>query len=1031
MSWRVLSRAVESKGLTVAKAKSLSDLHRRREETQAQFFTPEWVSLGIWASLAPVMQQARSKGVKWFSVVDSSVGAGRLFEGAPVDCKFFGLDIDPVCIDALGKDAEVAGIHSLFMMGSIADLEIRNMHIAVINPPYSIHLDSPNLFPYDCTSFGKYGPCSASLSHFYALDQALDAARVVAAVLPVSMAATCRSKPSLSLIVNLPSNTFKHEGANVQTAVYFFSATHSGPVKEVSISATDKWPELSGCSLTLPVLNKPKFTLEGVELSEPVITLPVTGNNRVELHHHNRKIVLKYRCGLTQAKVANGLLERCAKGLRLPKAFRYRGDGQFLLDVLLLQDDPRKAFQDLLRKIRALGGDPWVSPTLSGYFEKLIKKHQRAIVPMFREVLVRGGGALKIKAIKRTLLEPGNFDSPSIAKDQILTAVPTNGEYVVNYEDWTVSLRRDELVKRFAIADDASGADEAHWEVKHKGLNAAFPSIAHQHGKQIDRAGINWLAPFQRCSLIEGLISPVGYIGAWEQGSGKARYALALSLMHSGKNMLVVESGLLPEMMIELEKIKLPKHLWKVLINGDAPTAKLNIVTYATLRQGTTIRITRTKRIGKEDKVEVREKIVRTNAARWRRQVNTLICDEGGLLANLNTQQTQAVKRLCARKVIVLDGTPQRNYPRDLLPLSVATAGNGVAHQPFGVKTKPFLEKRLLDSADESRRGEDEFFDRHVVTQWVTHQFMDELQTGGKREVPKINNLALFRGWLAPNIQRRLRDEPDLAIFKNCARPNRETYICDWDRDHFGHYLKVAIEFAHWYRQAKESSKALNLVTVLARIGAVQRAASSPHVSTKSTMRTYHGITSKQRFAMERVKHWLAEGRKVILYARSPEVLERFHSLLKADGIESVLFTGKQDIEQRTAEMDSLFRYGPVNVLLSSRVGSRGQNLEQAGAVILYERDFSATAEEQTISRTQRPAQTLTVEVEYLHLAGGIDDYCAQLVEWKMKAADAGLDFGEQADEEEEFQHLDTLLVRFCEETLKMSLHDAANRYAA
>lgn len=1035
MNWRIASSKIDSKGTTVAKVSSRADLHRRRQETQAQFFTPEWVSEAIWRVFTPIMEESKCSGASpGFSVMDNAVGSGRLFLGAPVDeMSFYGIDSDARCIEALCEDAALAGLNFQFEHGRMEDLQAREFHFAVINPPFSLHLESPNLTPYRCNSFGRFGQSTAAISHEYALEQALDAALVTAAVLPLSMDDYCRGKPSLQAIVYLPMDTFAAEGANVSTAVYFFARGNTLPVQLASLANGDQWPRLVVDTLQFWRWRSPKFKLIGVDFHEPTITLPITGDRRVELHHHNRRIVLKYRCGFTQAKVANGLLREVATGKRLPKCIRYQGDGQLLLDVLLLQEEPESQLASLCDRINELGGEAWISATLAGYYAKLVKRHHRAITPMYRMVKEKCAASVQLKAKQRTLFDPANLNGPSIRKAQVIQALPVGGEFVLEHNGHSVTLRRDEVLARFDVVEDNGAAESRdEWMLKYPGLNHGFPSLARQYRIRIRRQGINWLAAFQEDSLIEGLIAPYGYIGAWAQGSGKARYALALALMHDGCNMIVVESGLLPEFLMEIEKIGLERSFWKVLKRGCRPTAKINLVTYATLRQGSTIKYIRSVKCGNEVKEIAHTKIVRTNAERWRRQINTLICDEGGLLANLHTQQTQAAHSLCARKLIVLDGTPSRNYPRDLLPLSVASAGNGLAHQAYGVQGKVHLTPWLINTATAAQRGEDAFYDNHVVTQWVTNEFREDMQSGGKREVPKINNLGLYRSWLAPNIQRRLRSEPELAIFKNCPDPIRDVLTVDWDRGHLAHYLKIATEFAEWYKRAHEDAgRAVNLVSILARIGAVQRAADSPHVEGKNCLHQYFPITSKQRFALERISHWVSQGRKVILYAESPAVLQRLNVELRREGIESVLFTGMQDINKRAKALNDEFRFGLTPVLLSSWVGQRGLNLAEARAVIFYERSWSATDEEQAIYRTQRPSQTQTVVVEYLHLPGSIDEYCAQLVEWKQKAADAGLDFGDQCGEDEEFLHLDTLLHRFCEAVLKMSVHEAKESLVA
>ena len=1033
MNWRKESKKVESKGLQIPKSKSLADLSQRRQATQSQYFTPDWVSRGIWSVLNQMMNAVPKRKPAIFSLLDNSIGSGRLLEGAPVESlSIYGLDPDPRCIDALNTDANNANISHQFYCGGMEDLTAANFNFAVINPPFSITLQSPNLSPFDCTHFGPFGPNSSAISHEFALEQALHAANCVVAILPVSMDTYCRQNKRLRMIVRLPRDTFNIEGASVSTAVYFFTQTAKKDVIEHSIKQSDKiWPRMPSEPDVLGPFTSPVFKLSGIDHSTPTITLPVTGDKRVELHHHNRRIVLKYHCGLTQAKVANGILVSTAKGKRLAKTIRYTGDGKLLLDVMLLQEEPEKQLLLLANKINQLGGIAVISDTLRNFYKKLVKRHKIASVPMYRAIKTTGIEALTLKAKHRMLLEPGNYNSPSLAKDAQIQAFTVEGGFKVKYGDFQTVLSHEDINTRFdTIRGDNRGG--LSWAVKHKGLNHYFPEIAKHHRKRIHNKGLNnWLAPFQEDSLTEGLISPYGYIGAWEQGSGKARYALSLALLHHGNNMIALESGLLPEMLNEIKKIGLSDDAWKILKTGDSPTSKINLVTYATLRKGITVKYTKpAKGIWQREKFV--KKVVRTNAEKWRRQINTLICDEGGLLANLNTQQTQAVKKLAAKKLIILDGTPQRNYPRDLLPLTAASAGHGVAHQRYGVKGKPYLTEKLSNSATESKRGEDAFFENHVVTQWVTHEFKEDLQTGAKREVPKIANLGIFREWLAPNIQRRLRAEPDLAIFNNCPKPERYELSVKWDKGHLNHYLTVATEFAEWYKnQLNNSHGNTSLVTLLARIGAVQRAANSPHVSTKSSMDLYLPLTSKQRKAIERILHWVNHGRKVILYAHSPDVLNRLKKELEKQGIEAVLFTGKQDINKRAEALNNEFRYGTSPVLLSSWVGQRGLNLEQAGTVIFYERDWSATNEEQAIYRTQRPTQRLKVVVEYLHLEGSIDVYCAQLVNWKRRAADAGLDFGEQASEDEEFIHLDTLLQRFCNDVLKMNLWDVKKELLA
>ncbi len=348
-----------SKGQKAKKATCLAELAARREEAQGQFWTPAWVASGIWAMLSPVV----NKAARTVSVVDTSVGIGRLLAPAPVEsCVFYGLDTDEGAIteliDAVAGTPEEGAYH--FEVGAIEDLKMKHFDIAVVNPPYGLTLSSPNMQPLDCTRRGAHGPNTSALSQEYALAQALKGAQVVAAVLPLSMDAFCRSFDRLAARVVLPRDTFRAEGANVATAVYVFGRYKARHVVDVTLASqadtVNVWPVVPGLDLC-EAYNRPVFAVRGIDEAEPTITTPVTGDPRVTLHHHGRELVLKFGCGLTEAKVLNALLKEDLptdhRNHRYPRKLRYTGSARLLLDSYLVQDDPDLAFNGLLKSILA------------------------------------------------------------------------------------------------------------------------------------------------------------------------------------------------------------------------------------------------------------------------------------------------------------------------------------------------------------------------------------------------------------------------------------------------------------------------------------------------------------------------------------------------------------------------------------------------------------------------------------------------------------------------------------------------------
>jgi hypothetical protein len=1018
MNWLTQSNNVTSKGLTSKKATRMADLAKRRQETQSQYFTPLWISLGFQSILATLTERTTRK----ITVMDNSVGSGRLLANTNPDKHIlFGCDVDERVIDTLSQDAKNAGFTHTFFHDGMENIKARNIDVGLINPPFSITLASPNMQPFNCTTYGKYGPHTHALSQQYSLEHALDSCSVVIALLPMSMRDICRNEDRLLAEIQLPNDTFKDEGANVNTSVYVFGKNkNKANVGLFEIKENESWPVIEEIDSTTLNNERAIFSQAGIEHGKPTITLPVTGDNRVILHHHNRRIVIKYACGLTQAKVANALMKAPVERdrHRYPQGINYIGSGLLFLDVHLKQDDPQASFNSVLDVINESGGQAIVTDTLAGFWAKCVKRLKRDQVPFRKTIKESTSPSITVIAKRTMLLEQCNTQAPIVKKGEVLQAEVLGGVYLISKDSFTTEFRRDHLLKFFTI--DEQTEQKPQWKTVFEGKNKAFPELAHANRAIAKASGVDFMWEPQLESLSE-LMMTTGAVAGHQQGTGKARLAIALCLTSTAKhNLIVVESGLVDEMIREFKKINLSPDLYHVIrsVSDIENLSKVNVISYNRLKASAG------KDMGK-----------RTISHLLRRRFGLIAADEGGILSNPDSLQSRALKRLAPKKLFLLDGTPLGNYPRQILPLACATRGSSTATQPYAMRNGLHIEKRLATSANYASRGIEQFKDDFVVLDWASQEFSDNLKDGAKREIPMIKDVPLFRQWAASFVQRRLRNEPEMQPYTGCEDPERETIKIEWDKAHFKHYLKVAVEYADWYIKHKADreleGKGSNLVAVLARINAVIKAANNPHTTDDGMLAKYTPLTSKQKYAIDRMVELACTGGKSILYAYSPAVLERFHVELKKRGVKSVLFTGKQNIKNRNAQLDNEFRFGDAPILLSSWVGQRGLNLEQANRVIMYSRHWSGDTEEQAIARVIRPDQTKQVYVEYLELDGSIDEYMAQVVEWKIAAADAGLDFGDATTNAEEFMHLDNVLEAFCRKTLEISSYEANRMLAA
>jgi hypothetical protein len=402
-----------------------------------------------------------------------------------------------------------------------------------------------------------------------------------------------------------------------------------------------------------------------------------------------------------------------------------------------------------------------------------------------------------------------------------------------------------------------------------------------------------------------------------------------------------------------------------------------------------------------------------------------MIADEGGVLSNLDSQQTRAAWIVSAKRRFILDGTPIGSYSRDILPLLAFTVGHGTASQPYGIRHRPFLAPCLRTSAAYAERGIDRFRDDFVTLEWVTNEFQETLREGAKREIPRIRNLPKYRALLSPHVKRRVDQEPDVARDVCIPVPQEITTTLDWDDTHLDYYLAISESFADWYRRYRadtlERGINTNLVAILARILAVEIAANAPMKGVEG-FGAYRALTSKDRYILDRVDDLASKGHKTIVYARFPETLERLGRELSSQGLASVLFHGEIPIAKRTQALNDHFRFGDAPVLLASfGVAQRGLNIPQANRVIGYNRRWTAKEERQAWRRVLRPQQQREVVIETVHLAGGIDTYQAQMVAHKADCIDAGLDWGTPQLDGVDFLHLDTIFGRFIEDLTAMS----------
>ena len=1050
-AWAEGLDSVVAKGRTVRRPGSLAGLAAARREHMGQFFTPSDVAARMWQLVAPSLDTLA--GRRLASVLDNSVGSARLFQFAdPEKVKLAGCDVDTDAVAAVVQAVKDAGFSAKIVASGMERCVPSGFDVALINPPFSLTIRSPHLIPGASTTYGPFGPHTSATSQWYALEQALAAASVVCALLPLQDIERLVADPvgvagengrRLARVYRLPAGSFRSEGTEVATGIALFGPVpHRGAVDWIGLDA-----ELRPLALhvevpvwTLPVrAGQAGLHVVGLSDSEPVITQPVTGDPSAELRHDGRRLVLKTWCGFTEARARNAIMGELLpaeerSGPRRPEGVRAVGHYRLDREVLLAQPDWRKALAELREKAAEHQVELTFSDSLIRHLERRSRQVARQRAPFGRVVADPDGliadsmqTPLQGTTVRAILADRSKIGAPSIRKGvSVSVRADGLGGFVVARDKTEITLSEADLRSHVEIlsgalpvgSEGAEVEDADCWHTvsdplsSHPAVEATaawWRARAREKGVIPSSEG-GWLWDYQFEDMVDLLSKPFGAIAGWATGLGKSRLAAALALVNGGRRTaVVVPARLVPEIEAEWRTLPLPAHAegkpgvpwWKVVrrstdLDWDVPVLLIALEH---------LRAPRCRGAHK------------SLASMLRRRISLLILDEADILANPNSDQSRAVWNISARKRILLTATPIPNYPRDVFPLLALTAGDGTAAQSYGWY-RTACDPIIWRSADVARRGKDAILADFATMTWVTPEFSDTAREGAKREIPIIRDLAGFRDTLAPAIRRRVHGEPDVARYVSVPDPVWEApRVIQWDPAHLAHFLKVADEFADWYRRYREGmeGRASSLQMLVMRIGAVERAGNDPaHSKSPLGRASYPAPTSKQKAVVAHLVELAKAGHRAICYGRHPLALEWVAQALEAAGVGAVVLHGGRSIAGRNAELNERFRNGDAShVLATFGTGDRGLNLPQADRVVLLDRDWTSRTERQCVGRLLRPQQTEVPHVQPFHLPGSLDDYMAQMTRFKGEATDAGLDWGTPTLRPEDFLHLDTVIERF------------------
>ncbi|KAM0719201.1 hypothetical protein Q7P37_005106 [Cladosporium fusiforme] len=129
-------------------------------------------------------------------------------------------------------------------------------------------------------------------------------------------------------------------------------------------------------------------------------------------------------------------------------------------------------------------------------------------------------------------------------------------------------------------------------------------------------------------------------------------------------------------------------------------------------------------------------------------------------------------------------------------------------------------------------------------------------------------------------------------------------------------------------------------------------------------------LSAKTRLLQQILQHSKACDDKVLVFSCHIPTLDYLRDLFRRDGIRFRRITGAVPVSTRN-DILAEFQNGDVDVMLiSTRAGGQGLNIQQANRVVIFDFGFNPAWEEQAIGRAYRLGQTKPVFV-YRFVAGG------------------------------------------------------------
>lgn len=333
---------------------------------------------------------------------------------------------------------------------------------------------------------------------------------------------------------------------------------------------------------------------------------------------------------------------------------------------------------------------------------------------------------------------------------------------------------------------------------------------------------------------------------------------------------------------------------------------------------------------------------LRTLAARpW----HLLILDEAQSVKNAQARAARALRRLQARHLLALTGTPLENHLGELWAL-------------FDLLMPGFL-------------GDSRNFARH---------WRKPIEVN--RDGPRARLLAAR---VRPFILRRLKTEvatelpPLTELVRRVPLVGQQKQLYESVRVAADHMVRRILE--------RDGFTATSLISVLDAMLKLRQVCCDPRL-VKGVAMAPHTERAKLDWLRQHLPDLVAEGRRLLVFSQFTEMLDLIAAELRALGLPHLSLTGQTPAAQR-GDIVRRFQAREVPLLLASlKAGGVGLNLTAADTVIHVDPWWNPAVQAQASARAHRIGQSQPVFVYQLVADGSIEERMLELQARKRALAD-------------------------------------------